>query len=82
MKSKNKTKKKVKAWAVILPGTDMPFTDLGLNLKDENFNAGRRFILPELKSTAEGLLKVNGLLDKKNQNYGYKIVPVTITYEY
>lgn len=73
-------KKKIKAWAVIVPGTDEPFTDLGLDLKDENFNAGRRFILPQKKSIAEGLMKVNGLLSKQYKNFGFKIVPVEITY--
>lgn len=66
--------KPIKAWAVILPGTKEPFTDLGLDQKSKD-GVCRRFILPQTKSGAEAVLRINNV----TKRHGYEIIPVLIT---
>lgn len=62
----------IKGWAILLPSTGEPFTDLGLDEKGP-MGRCRRFIIPETKSGAEAIIKINNL-----QGCGYKIVKVEI----
>ncbi len=66
----------LKAWALILPGTNEPYTDLGLDNKNL-FGRCRRFILPETKSGAQAIIKINGL-----HGLGYKVVSCKISFKY
>lgn len=65
--------KKIKAWVVLVPATNKPLSNLGLDDRAK-FGHCRRFILPETKSGAQAMIKTNKL-----QRRGCKIVPVLIS---